>query len=184
MHIIGKTSNDKYYDVVMCDSCVQYLQHIGCAFEIESEDLFVDSESAESAESVESAESADSSEFESDDFDEFESDDFDSESAEPAEPIDFVSVDVVFVEYTKLEFDVLESAGSGEPVSDEIESKELRKRRHYDVSQPKQAEIEVYGIHEATTRARGRFIVNAPQLYQQHWLLGCNQMGDLFTQLL
>ncbi|KAJ0103802.1 hypothetical protein J7T55_004205 [Diaporthe amygdali] len=165
MHIVGKTSDDKYYDVVMCDSCAQYLHHIGCAFELESDDFeSVHSESVEPAESFESedfefvhSESVEPAES-------FESEDFEfvhAESAEPIQPINFVSVNVVFVEFGKLKFDDIESAGSGEPVYDEIESEELRKSIHYDVSQPKQREIKVYGTPEGTTRARGRFIVNA-----------------------
>jgi hypothetical protein len=95
---------------------------------------------------------------------ELESHDFElvnAESAKSAEYIDFVSIDVVFVEFARLEFDDLESTDSGELVSDKSESKELRKSFHYDVSQPKQREIEVYGIHEATARARYRFIMDA-----------------------
>jgi hypothetical protein len=122
----------------MCDSCADYLRRIGCVFELERDFELVNAASAESAEYIDfvhvgSAESA--------------------ESAEAAEYIDFVSVDVIFVEFARLGYDDLESADSGELGSEKSESKELRKSLHYDVSQPKQREIEVYGICGATERA-------------------------------
>ncbi|KAL1850480.1 hypothetical protein Daus18300_012894 [Diaporthe australafricana] len=220
VHIVGKTPNDKYYDVVICDSCVRCLQHVGCAFEfapptdgplarwlswafrkvrlllhrlrpwfchircafklwsedgsvgvaptesiapdefvhVDSTDELVHVESSEShkphefvhvgpTESTESANSDETNEFVLIEHTNYS---VSTESTEPfktTKPVkykDFVSVtgNVVFVE-----------------LSDKV--KKSLKKLHYDVSQPRQGKINVYGCSTAKEHAENRLVMNA-----------------------